>query len=266
MAEEKVKEKFEIPFDENDAIEPPEQKDEYQPLVVQKTELLTDDVLKRAEIQVNGLNKVKLLCMRSTNSRDWIKSGDNPYLTLNGTMKIRQVWGITIKDTKIECETIKDESGTYKLFTCSGKAIWQGHTIEDIGTCSTRDDFFGKKDKKFKLLEDVDLENIKKKAYTNFQNRILKKILGFNPTWEDLKEAGIDIDKISKVTYASGGLGGGLISEGQRKRLYAIWTSAKKKDDDVKKYLVEKYPYTEGHTSKIKTSDYETICNWAEKK
>ena len=51
------------------------------------------------------------------------------------------------------------------------------------------------------------------------------------------------------------------ISEPQRKRLYAIWKTAGKSDEDVHSYLVEHYGIE--HTKDITKDIYEEICAWA---
>lgn len=177
-----------------------------QPLIM-KNDLITSDIIRQAEMQVEGIKKVKLLSIKVTNERDWISNNGQPYLQISGAMKIRQLWGVNIIEQKLEKEVVTDDNGTYIMYTASGKAVWKNNTIEDIGTCSTRDDFFGKEKKdgekkaSLKELADVDLENVKKKAVTNLHNRILKKILGFNPTWDDLKTAGVDTTKLTNVKY-----------------------------------------------------------------
>jgi len=57
---------------------------------------------------------------------------------------------------------------------------------------------------------------------------------------------------------------GDTISEPQRKRFYAIYKNARLEDDHVKDYLLREYGIE--HSSDIKRSDYEAICNWVEGK
>jgi len=235
-----------------------------QPVVMQLDTNLTEEVVKRAEKAVEFVNKIKVLSIRVTNYLDWVDQQGKPYLQNSGCMKIAQLFGVNFIDKVIEVETITDDKGTYKIYTCKGRAEFHGRTVEDIGTCSTRDDFFGKANKQLKALEDVDLENIAKKCVTNWQNRVLKKILGLAFTWDDLKEANIATDKIGKVTYASGGAGGGLISEAQGKRLFAILKVSKIDEQEFRAYLTTSYTYCEGSTKNIKWQDYEKICKWIE--
>jgi hypothetical protein len=171
------------------------------PLILTNENLELEALVKRADAQTEYIKKIKLISLKVTNENDWINQDDQPYLENMGTMKIRQLWKVGISDQRIEKEEFNDEKGKFLLFVCTGKADFMGIEITDIGTCSTRDDFFGKKGGVLKDIEEVDLENCKKKAVTNFQNRILKKILGLSFTWDDLKAAGLDISKIQAVKH-----------------------------------------------------------------
>lgn len=247
-----------------------------QPLAIADG-LLNEEAIRRAEMMVNGVNKIKAISIKVTNYSDWSLQNGKPFLENSGCMKIAQLWGVNFLDREFVPESgerLEDGRGRYVLFTCQGRAEFKGRTVEDIGTCSTRDDFFGtKKDDKgnrqLKDLEDVDLENVKKKAVTNLQGRLLKKILGLNYTIEDLQNAGMDLNKIGKVAYAEGGAGGGKISEAQGKRLFAILmkgadTDAGRKDREaaMKKYLKETYKIE--HSKDIDRKDYDAIVKQAE--
>lgn len=165
------------------------------------------EMVELAEKQVDYIKRIKIVSIKVTNYRDWIDQDGNPYLEISGTMKMNQLWGVSIKDQKIETETITDEKGTYKVIIISGRGEWRGYEITEIGTCTTRDKLFSKAYGQDKKQEDVSLENVIKAATTNFHNRLLKKILGFKFTWEDLKSAGVDIEKVKerKVKHADKG-------------------------------------------------------------
>lgn len=245
-----------------------------QPLIIADG-LLTEDAIRKAELMVEGVKKIKAISIKVTNYSDWSLQGGKPYLENSGCMKIAQLWGVNFKDRKFQPEggeRISDANGDYILFTVSGRAEFKGRFVEDIGTCSTRDAFFGtyrgdEGKRKFKGLEDVDLENIKKKAVTNLQGRLLKKILGLNYTIEDIKAMGINLDKSASVSYAEGGAGGGKISEAQAKRLFAITMDNADSDEKkmretvLKKHLKEIYHIE--HSKDIDRKDYEKICIWA---
>lgn len=239
--------------------------------------LLNDEAIRRAELMVDGVKKIKAISAKVTNANDWTVQNGNPYLQNTGCMKIAQLWGVNFLDRKFVPESgefREDEKGSYYLFTVQGRAEFKGRVVEDVGTCSTRDDFFGTRKengvKTYKPLGEVDLENIKKKAVTNLQGRLLKKILGLSYTMEELIAAGINIGKSANVNYASGGAGGGKISEAQKKRLFAIAMHGasgpedkKSREEELKTHLKEEYLIE--HSADIDRKDYEAICQWTEK-
>lgn len=241
-----------------------------QPLAIADG-LLNEEAIRRAEMMVDGINKIKAISIKVTGPQDWTVQGGKPYLDAMGCMKIAQLWGVNFKGRAFQPEggeRITDEKGTYILFTVHGRAEFKGRTVEDVGTCSTRDDFFGRAQGKLKALEDVDLENIKKKAVTNLQGRLLKKILGLSFTVEDLQKAGINLEKVSKTEYAGGGAGGGKISEAQANRLFAILMHGSEGDEDKKKRQDELKAHLKA-TLKIESSklierkDYDAVCTKA---
>jgi hypothetical protein len=176
-----------------------------QPLAIADG-LLDFAAIQRAEMMVEGINKIKIISLKVTGPQDWSLQGGKPFLENIGCMKIAQLWGVNFKERQFNPEggeRISDGKGDYILFTCVGRAEFKGRFVEDIGTCSTRDDFFGRSKGGLKALEDVDLENIKKKAVTNLQGRLLKKILGLSYNLDDLKAAGINLEKVTKTDYKS---------------------------------------------------------------
>lgn len=244
--------------------------DHDQPLAIADG-LLNQEAIQRAELMVEGVKKIKLISAKVTNKNDWTIQNGNPYLQNSGCMKIAQLWGVNFLDRKFVPEAgelREDEKGTYYLFTVQGRAEFKGRTIEDVGTCSTRDDFFGTMKvngvKTYKPLGEVDLENIKKKAVTNLQGRLLKKILGLSYTMDELRAAGVDLSGAANVTYAEGGAGGGKISDAQGKRLFAILMAGADdeagrttRQEELKKFLKEKFKIE--HSKDIDKKDYEAI-------
>lgn len=235
--------------------------EEVLPLVVRESSLITADVIRQMEAQVDGLNKIKTISLRLTNKSDWMVMDGKPCLANSGCMKIANLWGVSFNSPEVNCETITDDKGEYKLFTCSGRAEFRGRTVEDIGTSSTRDKLLGRVGGGLRPLSEVDLPSVKKMSVTNWQSRILKKILGLAFEMEDLKAAGINVEK--GYSHAGGGEGGGLISQPQANRLFAISKSAKLSEDSVKS-IIKGFGYE--HSKDIKRTDYEAICKMVEDK
>ena len=171
------------------------------PIILSDSTMNLREMVEQAEKQFEFIRKIKTISLKVTNESDWCEQDGKPYLELMGTMKIRQLWNVSISDQHIEREEVDDEKGRYIIYTCYGNACFRDREIQDIGTCSTRDALYGMKGGALKDIEEVDLENVKKKAVTNFQNRILKKILGLSFTWEELEGAGLKREKIGKVEY-----------------------------------------------------------------
>jgi len=232
-----------------------------KPLIEIVPGLLTVDDINRARVMVDSVVQIKLISLKATNASDWILFENKPCLQNSGCMKIAGLWGVSFESPQIEKETMKDDRGEYITFTVSGRALFRGRVVDDIGTASTRDPLFAGKKESPKPLAEIDLNNIKKSAITNWQSRILKKILGLAFEISDLEKVGIRLEK--KFAYAKGGAGGGLISDAQGKRLFALLTrEGKKLPGDLKAYLIENYNIE--HTKDITREDYEAICAWAQ--
>src|SRR3990167_8810309 len=105
--------------------------------------LLNEESIKRAEMMVEGVNKIKAISLKVTNYMDWSLQSGKPYLENSGCMKIAQLWGVNFLDRELTQEKCTDAKGDYVLWTCAGRAEFKNRVVEDIGTCSTRDDFFG---------------------------------------------------------------------------------------------------------------------------
>ena len=174
-----------------------------------------DIIDKRSAI----FEKVLAVAVNATNSNDWKDMGGKPYLESSGCEKAARRFGVSIYDVTIEREDLNDDNGRYYLYTVMGKASLGNESIESIGTCSSRDKFFAtniewftnkdgerKSKKTNKPIQDVDIANIKKKAYTNFMGNAVRKLLGLNNmTWEMLEKYGIGKGgSVTKVAFDKG--------------------------------------------------------------
>jgi hypothetical protein len=237
---------------------------------------------EQAEKRIDAMHKIKKVALRLTNVFDWVDQGtgdkSKPYLQSSGAEKIARLFGIS---WQIDEPVLENEEGGHYSFTYKGYFSLAGATIEAIGTRSSKDGFFRKYDystgSKTELpASAIDRGDVKKAAYTNLLGNGITRILGLrNLTYEDLQEfAGISKEQIAKVEYRrksketpkenGQALSVEVISEAQRKRLYAIYKGAGKTDDDVKLHLKEKYNVES--SKEILKKDYEAICKWAETK
>jgi hypothetical protein len=226
----------------------------------------TDDIIASAERRIAQIDKVITLSIRRTNENDWVDLSGKPYLTASGAEKIARLFGISWKILKSEKVMSNDEKGQFYFYQVTGifsLAGWKD-SVEAVGTCSSKDQFFAKRGGELKPISEIDETNIMKAAYSNCVANGVCRLLGIrNLTWDQVKAGGIDSSKAAKVNYANGGAGGGLISEAQGKRLYAIAKNAGKTDEQMKEIL-KGYGYTS--SKEIKREHYEEICKKAEEK
>lgn len=233
-----------------------------------EVEVDSGKVIQRVQAITKAIDGAVKVSLQRTNVSDWVKMGDKYYLQASGCQKIRAVWGIYFRDKDIVKEDYPDGSygyyvtgkvGAQLLDRFYGKEI----TIEADGGRSSKDPFFTGKDG----MKQPDPMDVRKAAVSNFEARAITSFLGLkNFTAQDLINNGIPVDKVTKVEYQKGAEGGGntaVISEAQRKRLFAICNANKVSEPMVKEYLAKHYKIDS--TSKILRADYEKICAWAEK-
>jgi len=165
------------------------------------------DEVALVEKNIELFNRVKIVSLKMTRPEDWVMQKDSPYLMERGAQTVGIAWGVDISDVAVKIEWMEDNNGRYYMFIAHGKAHAKrlNRTIEDEGTCSQRDQFFGKVGGKWKEIEDVDMPNIRKKAITNLYGRLIKRVTGLiNVTLDDLKAAGIDMSTVTRIDYGKG--------------------------------------------------------------
>lgn len=239
-----------------------------------------DKAIERAQKAIEFWNRVEKLALKRTNSRDWVDQGGFPYLTAPGCEKIAGPFGVKIWDVTKTREEREDDKGKYYFYVFEGKARckFSGMQIEVVGTCSSRDKFFSRSHGKDIPQSDIDETNVLKAAYSNFMHNAVTKVLGMrNLEWEDISKAGVDVSRISKVTYkdTSGSTSkdgkapsnekatpDDIISSSQANRLWAI-----SKKHDVSKDNVDSIIKKKGYerVPDIKRKDYQEIVDVIEK-
>ena len=195
---------------------------------------LSASVDPRAVMQyAETMGKIRVACLKTTNKRDWVDLGGEPYLTATGADKVANLFGVCLKhETPVKefKESITAEGTSFPYYTYTTKVIGeflnpmtkQLVIRDDEGSCSSKDPLYavrskwgkdenGKpvKETWFLPMSEVDEANIRKKSITNADNRVLKKMLGLaGLSWDDLKEFGINKEGVAGVSYDKGSKGG----------------------------------------------------------
>lgn len=161
-------------------------------------------VAEAAEKRIDAMIKIKRLALKMTNPHDWTDQGGKPYLQVSGSEKVGRLFGIS---WRIDEPIFETEEGGHFGYTYKGYFTLGGVTIEVIGARSTKDPFFKKyRDGAELPVSAIDKGDVKKAAYTNLLGSGITRILGLrNLTWEELTEAGISKDAVSKVDFKKGG-------------------------------------------------------------
>lgn len=182
-------------------------------------DMSVDNVLAladRADKMVNALNKIMSAAIKITTERDWCLIGGTPYLQESGAAKVARLFGISWKIHDGYPKKELDGDG-YPLFTYRMTFTLGGASIEQDGSRSARDEFFAGKrsDKngnalKQKNVDEIDLGDVKRAAYTNCLNNGIKRILpGLrNLDVSALESAGLKVSEIRGYTFKEGSRGG----------------------------------------------------------
>ena len=183
-------------------------------------------ITKEAEARIDAIKQIKSLALRVTNTADWVDQQGKPYLVSSGAEKVARLFGIWWGNMKYTKEEGEDTKGKFYIYSCMGNFSLKNQTIEAIGTCSSRDPFFGKANGEWKPIYEVDEPNIKKSAYSNCIVNGITRLLGIrNLTWEEIqKGAGIDQSKVSKVEYGKGAKGGNTSTKDEKELQDDLWT------------------------------------------
>jgi len=162
----------------------------------------SDNLVRMAEFaekRIEAMKRIKTAALRVTSQHDWIDQNGKPYLQVSGSEKVARLFGISWRIDEPQLTTEEDGhfSYTYKGYFTLGSA-----TIEAIGSRGSKDLFFSRAHQKDIPPSEIDRNDIKKAAYTNLLGNGITRMLGLrNLTWEEVKSAGIDQGKVSKVDY-----------------------------------------------------------------
>ncbi len=194
----------------SDEAEPIEKDDRERTFSLMTTEdINAEKALVTLEKNIELFKRIRILSLKLTKPSDWVDQNGTPYLMDKGAENIAIAYGIDISGTEVTKEWRGDGDKRYYAYrvTAKGYSRRLGRYVEDIGTSSQHDKFFGydSVNKKFKPVEEVDEDMIIKKAVTNCYGRIIKRITALlSVTFDDLKESGMEISKITRIEYKTG--------------------------------------------------------------
>jgi hypothetical protein len=215
------------------------------------------ELAERAEKRVQAINKIKQMALKATNEHDWCDQSGRPYLEGFGCEKVAGLFGIGWRDIK-EPMMFVEEDGHF-MYSYTGTFVMGGREIEVIGTRSSRDEFFskrykfneetGKKEAYSRPPSEIDKGDVKKAAYTNLLMNGITRILGIrNLTYDDLKAAGLDVSKITKVEYGKQEMSGE--AQDKRKELETMLKEMGGGDPAVASRLLAEYTTFTGTNGK----------------
>jgi hypothetical protein len=168
-------------------------------LVQNDQDFTPDEVVRLMEKMSDVVTRARIIALKGTSPEDWTDQGGKPYLTISGSNKVKNIFGVSVTDNSWQKTNMEDDNGKYYVVSFSATFSWKLGSTTMTGTCSSRDKFFGKD----KPLEAVDFTNVLKKAETNCYGRGIKALLGItNLTWDSLREiTGWGSESVAKVEY-----------------------------------------------------------------
>ena len=225
-------------------------------------QIITEEFISKLE-KASELyqNRYLPICFKLTNEADWVNHGkhDKPKFSLqaSGAEKLCTPLGIVWDRPAVIKHERSDDLGAYYeyeiegIVKCGVLRRWGWFT----GNCSSRDQFFTARGR-------FDEGDIRKAAFSNWIVNAVTRMAGIrNPSMELLKKAGLNPEKVESIDYSgrrSPEQDATLISEGQRKRLWAIAKSKGVGEDAIKqKFGLASF-------NEIKRGDYDHIVKWVE--
>lgn len=178
------------------------------------------EIIQSIEAQAVVYKRQRQVFLKITTASDWLEyKGGYCRMSDGALSKFKTAVGLIVEDVQGWQEDGEDKDGRFIDFYYSGwgRLARLGDLsprLYAIGSRSTRDPFFKfcydwnpetkKKDKKrIKALNEIDLPDVRKAALTNLKVNLMAELLGLkNVPIEELKSAGVDIDRVKGVQFA----------------------------------------------------------------
>lgn len=177
-----------------------------------------DDIVSIAEVaekRIMAVKKIISMALKVTSEKDWVNQNGKPYLQGDGAEAVANLFGVSWNF--IEKPYKVDEGDGHFRYECVLRLSFKTRSVEVMGARSTKDTFFSQRykyNKETKQKEpyqlppsEIDASDVMKSCITNAIANGVTRILGIrNATWDMLKEAGLNVEKIRddrSVTYKS---------------------------------------------------------------
>lgn len=188
--------------------------------------------------------------------------GNKPTLLKSGAEKLAHTFRFAPKYEEISGSKEGDDLIIYKI-RCDLVHIPTGNFVgSGLGACNSRE-------KKYQKQQPWDVQNTLYKMAC--KRALVAAVLNataasdiFTQDIEDMEPESFQSQKQVQHTQnnsQSREISSDVISDAQRKRLYAIYKGAGVTDDQMRDYLMREYKIDA--SKDIKRSDYEAICEWA---
>ena len=198
------------------------------------------------------------------------KDSDTANLSYGGCTRIVNTLRVSITNrSELERIAHKDEKGDWYEYRQYADFNWNGLMIKGVmGVVSTRDRFFGKSYGKFKDVWDVQEHWVARACHRAVVKEGVKLIFGLHQVpIRDLAAAGVKLEDAKSYKFKDSAApkgDGSLISDPQRKRLFAILkeseTAGLCSEAELRKHLETTYKITT--TNAIKKENYEEVVDW----
>ena len=222
---------------------------------------LTDDFLKKFEHGVENYRRWNVACYKLTRPTHWINHNGKYSLQGPGAEALCNPLGISFDRPEVHREEVTDPAGDFYIWWCEGyvESKTLGRRGWYVGYCDSRDQFFQARPG---WKPQTGSGDVKKASMTNWIVNAVSRIAGLrDPDPKTLTDAGIGLGDIPSVDYSgrrSPEQDSALISEAQRKRLWAICKSHNASEESVKTH------FGIASFTDVKRGDYDRICKWAE--
>ena len=205
-------------------------------------QIITEDFIARFEKQAELYqNRYLPICLKLTNEADWVSHAkDRYYLQASGAEKVCTPLGIQWDRPVVTKHEREDERGKFYEYEVEG--IVHSRILARYGwftgNCSSRDQFFTARGH-------FDEGDIRKAAFSNWIVNAVTRLAGLrNPTTGMLQKAGLKPEEIQRIDYSGRRTpeqDTQVISDAQRKRLWAIGKATGTTDEQMRVWLFDAY-------------------------